>query len=172
MSIANNPQAVITDSARQTQALAREIARSILSVQQAGPVVLALRGNLGSGKTTFVQGLAKGLGVKNEINSPTFVIMKKFKIQNSKFKTFKNFYHIDCYRLNKPEEILSLGWQEIIANPKNIVAVEWPGKIKKFLPKQTTCLIFKFVNKNQRSIKFQFQMLNVSTCVDRRKLKR
>lgn len=147
-------------SAKQTQSLASRLAKKILvSKPEQGAFVLALKGDLGSGKTTFVQGLAKGLGIKNKINSPTFVIMKKFKVphrgtlrgrQNSKCKVF---YHFDCYRIDKPEEILELGWQEIIANPQNIVAIEWPEKIKKFLPKETICLNFKFINKNQREIK-------------------
>ena len=108
-----------------------------------GAVVLALRGDLGSGKTTFIQGFAGGLGVKEKIISPTFVILKRFG----------NFYHIDCYRLGKPEEILPLDWQEIIANPRNIVAVEWPEKIEKFLPEETFFLNFKFINKNRREVK-------------------
>ena len=107
-------------------------------------LILALKGNLGSGKTTLTQGLAKALGIKKRITSPTFVILKRFK----------NFYHIDCYRLRKPEEILELGFREIIANPKNIVVIEWPEKIKKLLPKQTIFLRFKFISEKQREISF------------------
>ncbi|MEK9153019.1 MAG: tRNA (adenosine(37)-N6)-threonylcarbamoyltransferase complex ATPase subunit type 1 TsaE [Patescibacteria group bacterium] len=134
---------IVSVSARQTQRLASQMAKNILANElRAGAFVLALEGDLGSGKTTFTQGLAKGLGVKGRITSPTFVVMKRFK----------NFYHFDCYRLNEPEEILQLGWQEIIANPANIVVVEWPEKIKKFLPKERLNLKFKFLNQTQRQI--------------------
>jgi len=105
-------------------------------------VVLALQGNLGGGKTTFLQGFAKGLNIQDKILSPTFVIMKRLG----------NFYHFDCYRINKPEEILELGFAEIISDPKNIVAIEWPEKIKKYLPKNTIKIDFKFIDENTREI--------------------
>ncbi len=146
---------VISKSAKGTAALGKRAAeRLVKQCPRDGAFVLALRGGLGSGKTTFLQGFAKGLGIKEKIISPTFVLMKKFSIPNYQLLTAncKFFYHIDCYRLGKPEEILALGWPEIIANPKNIVAVEWPEKIKKFLPEETIFLNFKFVNKNERNI--------------------
>ena len=64
-----------------------------------------------------------------KILSPTFVILRKFKIKR---QGFKNFYHIDCYRIKKPKEALGLGLEEIISKPQNIVAIEWSDKIKKF----------------------------------------
>lgn len=134
---------IITSSAKQTQKFAENLAKQILKNPPAiGAVVLALQGDLGSGKTTFLQGFAKGLGIKEKILSPTFVIMKRFG----------NFYHIDCYRINKPEEILELDWKKIISNPKNIVAVEWPEKIKNLLPKNALLIKFKFIDKNKREI--------------------
>ena len=134
-----------TFSQKETQKLAGDILAGLTEKKlQNKALVLALQGDLGSGKTTFTQGLAKFLKIKGRVNSPTFVVMKRFG----------NFYHFDCYRLNKPEEILELGWGEIINNPKNIVVVEWPEKIKKFLPKNTHFLKFKFINETHRQIKF------------------
>ena len=134
-----------TTSYKQTQKLGEKLAKEILNMpKQKMAVVLGLSGNLGGGKTTFLQGFAKGLGVKEKILSPTFVIMKKFK----------NFYHFDCYRFNKPEEILELGFKDIISNPENIVAIEWPEKVKKVLPKNTIKINFKFIDKNKREITF------------------
>lgn len=134
-----------TFSTKETQELASKILADLIKKSPTSQaLVLALQGNLGSGKTTFTQGLAKTLGIRGRITSPTFVILKRFK----------NFYHIDAYRLNKPEEILELGWQEIISNPKNIIVIEWPEKIKKFLPSQTIYLKFKFINETQREVKF------------------
>jgi len=138
-------QTVITNSSSATQKLGEDLAKDILkrgAKKQA--LVLGLTGNLGGGKTTFMQGFAKGLGIKDKILSPTFVIMKHFG----------NFYHIDCYRINKPEEILELGFEKIIADPKNIVAVEWPEKIKKFLPQDTIYIGFEFIDDNTRKITY------------------
>jgi len=121
----------------------------------AGPtgqaLILGLEGDLGGGKTTFLQGLAKGLGIKQRITSPTFVILKKFQVKGSKFKAF---CHIDCYRLKKPKEILVLGFKEMTANPENIVAVEWAGRIQKILPRNTLMLKFEFISRTKRRIRF------------------
>jgi len=143
-------QTHITNSFEETQSLGEILAKQII---KNGPdnsaVVLGLQGNLGGGKTTFLQGFAKGLGIKEKILSPTFVILKHFKITNSKFS---DFYHIDCYRIGKPEEILELDFKEIILNPKNIVTIEWSEKIEKFLPKSTAFIEFEFVDESQRKI--------------------
>jgi len=110
---------------------------------------------LGGGKTTFLQGFSKGLGIKQKITSPTFVIMRRYKIQNTGYK-IQNFYHIDCYRVEKPKEILDLGFKEIISNPQNIVAVEWVDRIRKIMPKNTIWIKFDFVNKNTRQISIKY----------------
>jgi tRNA threonylcarbamoyladenosine biosynthesis protein TsaE len=152
-----------TKSYKQTQKIGEKLALRLRSGQakeiksRTSAVILALSGNLGSGKTTFLQGFAKGLGVKEKILSPTFIIMKKFKInihQNGRphILTDKYFYHFDCYRINKPEEILELDFKKIISDPKNIVAIEWPERVKKILPKNTIFINFTFINENQREI--------------------
>ena len=115
-------------------------------------MVLGLEGDLGGGKTTFLQGFAKGLGIKEKITSPTFVILKRFQFNNLAIKQFNNFYHIDCYRIKNAKEILELGFKNIILNPQNIVAVEWSKRIKKELPKSTIIIKFDFVGKNKREI--------------------
>ncbi|PIQ07338.1 MAG: hypothetical protein COW72_00855, partial [Candidatus Nealsonbacteria bacterium CG18_big_fil_WC_8_21_14_2_50_37_10] len=68
----------------------------------------------------------------------------------------QNFYHIDCYRVEKPKEILDLGFKEIISNPQNIVAVEWVDRIRKIMPKNTIWIKFDFVNKNTRQISIKY----------------
>jgi tRNA threonylcarbamoyladenosine biosynthesis protein TsaE len=130
--------------------------------------IIGLEGDLGGGKTTFLQGFAKGLGIKEKILSPTFIIMKKFPIRVDSCSNsckFANFYHIDCYRIKKPKEILDLGFKEIISNPKNIVAVEWADRIRKIMPQNTIWAIFNFMNKNKRKIvvksSVQHGMLNI-----------
>lgn len=134
-----------TKSHKQTQKLGEDFAKKIIKQPKGNSaVVLGLSGNLGGGKTTFLQGFAKGLSIKEKILSPTFVIMKRFG----------NFYHIDCYRLKDEKDILELGLKEILNNPENIVAIEWPEKIKSILPKNTIYIEFKFVDKNKREISY------------------
>ena len=143
----------ITANYKQTQKLGEKFAKEVLKLPVGKTaVVLALQGNLGGGKTTFLQGFAKGLCVKEKILSPTFVIQKRFKIKDLRFT---NFYHIDCYRLKNEKDILELGLKEIISDSKNIVAIEWPERIGKVLPKETKNIGFKFIDENQREIKLK-----------------
>jgi tRNA threonylcarbamoyladenosine biosynthesis protein TsaE len=137
----------LTYSAGQTRKRGKDFAKNIFPEEKA--LLIGLKGDLGGGKTTFLQGFAKGLGIKERVLSPTFVIMRKFKIQNSKFKYF---YHIDCYRIKDSGEILALGFNKIISDPQNIIAIEWAGRIKKILPRNTLMLEFEFIDKNTRKI--------------------
>lgn len=142
----------LTKNPAQTKKLGEALAKEILKSQPKNRAwVIGLEGDLGGGKTTFLQGLAKGLGIKEKILSPTFIIIRKSKIQNSKSK-YENFIHIDCYRIEKPKEILDLDFKEIILNPQNIVTIEWAERIKKILPQNSLIIKFEFVNKNKRKI--------------------
>jgi len=133
----------ISKSTEETQKIAKLLAEEILKAPLKKKArVLALTGNLGGGKTTFLQGFAQEMGIKEKINSPTFVIMKRFK----------NFYHFDCYRIQKQKDILDLGFEKIINNPKNIVAIEWADKIKKIIPKDTLWIKFEHLGGNKRRI--------------------
>jgi tRNA threonylcarbamoyladenosine biosynthesis protein TsaE len=143
-------QECITYSVSQTKNLGKKLAQELLnSLPKEKALVIALEGELGSGKTTFLQGFAKGLGIKDRILSPTFVILKNFRLPTS---NFKYFYHIDCYRIKKPEELLTLGFKGIISNPRNIVAIEWAEKMAKLLPKESIILDFKFKKEKEREI--------------------
>ena len=153
----------LTTSPAQTKKLGEILAKEVLKTKQKWALIFGLEGDLGGGKTTFLQGFARGLGIKEKILSPTFMILKRFKItkiKNQKLKIkntnqkFKNFYHIDCYRISKPEEILALGFKEIISNPKNIVAIEWSDQVRKIIPKNSLIIKFELVNKNKRKISF------------------
>jgi len=159
---------VITKSAAETQQLAADFVLELLSVSGSSALhrkdnkkalenkiaakVICLRGNLGSGKTTFSQGLAKALGVKEIVNSPTFLVMKEYpiKIKNGK----ANLCHIDCYRMRSLEEVFDLGWEEIIADKNNIILVEWPEKIEKILPSSRVDIRFSVVDYYERKIEF------------------
>ena len=140
-------------SFQETQKIGEDLAQKIIETgPQKQAVVLCLSGNLGGGKTTFLQGFANGLGIKEKILSPTFVIMKNFSAQGGPASGWKNFYHIDCYRLNSEDDILELDFKNIIKNPENIVAIEWPEKIEKVLPKKTIKIDFKFIDEKTREI--------------------
>ena len=112
-------------------------------------LVVALEGDLGSGKTTFIQGLATGLGIKENILSPTFVIQKDFSLA---LKNYKSLYHIDAYRLKNPKELLELGFKDLIRNPENLIVIEWADKVKKILPKEILKIEFTNLEKNKRKI--------------------
>lgn len=133
------PKSFITENSRQTQKLG-----ALLAKELRGGKVICLAGELGSGKTTFTQGLLKGLGVGGPYTSPTFVIMKKYK---------NNIYHFDAYRV-KAKDILNLGWAELLAEPKNIIIVEWADRIKKIIPKKAVWARFEWLDKNKRRIRF------------------
>jgi tRNA threonylcarbamoyladenosine biosynthesis protein TsaE len=148
---------VITRVPSQTKKVGEILAKEILKTFSKKAIVLGLIGDLGGGKTTFLQGFAKGLGIKKKILSPTFIIIRKLQIpssKNTKTKTlkFKNFYHIDCYRLQTPKEILNLGYKKIVSDPQNIVAIEWADRISTILPKDTLILNFKFIDLKTRQI--------------------
>jgi len=139
-----------SENAEETKELANQLAQWIADQElRQEALVLALTGELGAGKTTFVQGLASFLRVEGKILSPTFVILKKFNISVSDFETF---YHIDCYRIGNPEEILKLDFKEIVENPKNLVVIEWADKIKSILPEHYLKLNFEVYDKKKRKI--------------------
>lgn len=146
----------ITKSVLQTKKLAEKLAEEILKLKSGKKaIVLALEGDLGGGKTTFIQGFARGLGIKEKILSPTFVLMKHFQFNNLAIKQFNNFYHLDCYRIQEPKELLDLGFKEIFSNPQNIIAIEWADRVKKIIPKDAIFIKFNFIDKKTRKITIQ-----------------
>lgn len=147
----NTKISYITNGALATRKLGKDLAKIVVKMGNKGPIVIGLDGNLGSGKTTFLQGFALGLGIKEKILSPTFVIAKKFKVKKRNSK-YKNFWHIDCYRLGGLDDLKSLNFKDIIADEGNIIAIEWVGKIKKAIPAQNIFIEFRFLDKNKREI--------------------
>jgi len=118
--------------------------------------ILALTGDLGSGKTTFLQGFASGLGIEQRVISPTFILMRKYKISPNTIhgSQYTDFYHIDLYRLeeNVEQEVKNLGIEEIWTNPDNIVAIEWAEKIKQMLGKDTIWIKFENLGEDKRKL--------------------
>ena len=114
---------IYTKTKEETIKFGTELANSLKSGD-----ILCLEGELGAGKTTLVKGLAKGLGINEEILSPTFVLMNIHEIKNNK-KNIEQVVHIDTYRLKNEEELLDIGAEDYLGAPNTICVIEWPEKI-------------------------------------------
>lgn len=126
----------ILHSLEETRVCAKEFVKNI-SPKEDEATVVGLYGNLGAGKTSFTQGVAHALGISDTVASPTFVIMKIYEIPAQielPASYFKHLIHIDAYRLEKSEEMLRLGWREILSDQKNLILVEWPEQITDIMP--------------------------------------
>ncbi|MEI6581217.1 MAG: tRNA (adenosine(37)-N6)-threonylcarbamoyltransferase complex ATPase subunit type 1 TsaE [bacterium] len=123
---------IFSKNTKNTQEIARDFLVNIETNKNKATVV-GLYGELGTGKTTFVQFVGKFLDVNKKIKSPTYVIMKKYNLKKS---GFKYLFHLDAYRLKNEKELLHLGWDEIISNKEHLVFIEWPEKIIKAMPKK------------------------------------
>lgn len=122
---------------------------------QGGAIVVALSGDLGAGKTTFTQHFGDLLGIKDKIVSPTFVIEKIYKIgeeKSSEYAPLEHLIHIDAYRLESEKEMERLGWEEIVADPGNVILVEWPERIQGLLPQDCVRVQFEHVDEVSRKI--------------------
>ena len=111
--------------------------------------VIALSGDLGAGKTTLVQHLAKELGIFEVVTSPTFTIMKIYPMNN---QNFKRLVHIDAYRIESLEELRPLRLSEILADKENLVCIEWAERISPILPRDITKIEIKTLATKDREI--------------------
>lgn len=112
---------VTTDSAEETERLAAQFAAELPA-----DTTLALHGDLGVGKTTFVRGLARGLGIDGEVTSPTFSIYTLYRGD-------RTLVHLDAYRLESAQEIDDLLLEDFLTSPY-CLAIEWPEKIDTWVP--------------------------------------
>lgn len=127
------------------------VVESVLDVvKNSSKNIVTLKGDLGAGKTTLVKSIAKRLGIEETVNSPTFTILKSYKINAMRVEhfgssntldflneRFENLIHIDAYRLDDPEELGALKLEGYFSNPKNLVFIEWPEKLANILPGST-----------------------------------
>jgi len=136
---------LVTKSAEATRALGKRVSASLK-----GGEIFALVGELGSGKTTFVQGFALGLGVERVI-SPTFILMKKYDAQ--KF----DFYHLDLYRLEGDidKQVRDLGVKDILGKKDSVAIVEWADKAKGIYPTNTVWIKFENLGGDERKISYE-----------------
>ncbi|WP_079525653.1 tRNA (adenosine(37)-N6)-threonylcarbamoyltransferase complex ATPase subunit type 1 TsaE [Halobacillus hunanensis] len=129
-----------TDSEGETLLFSEELAQYLTPGD-----VLTLEGNLGAGKTTFTKGLAKGLGVKRTVNSPTFTIIKEYMGRLP-------LYHMDVYRLEDSDE--DLGFEEFFEGD-GVTVVEWSQFIKEYLPDERLDITIEYLSETKRRIKLQ-----------------
>lgn len=129
----------ISNSEKETLSFGKKLGRSLK-----GGEIIALSGDLGAGKTKLSQGIALGLEVKKTVNSPTFVIAKKYPGR-------KTLIHIDAYRLNSASDLINIGWEDFI-NPDTVILIEWPERIKKILPAKTIWIKIKSQGDDCRKI--------------------
>jgi tRNA threonylcarbamoyladenosine biosynthesis protein TsaE len=114
--------------------------------------VVCLHGDLGAGKTTLVSQLAKLLNIPPAIQSPTFVILKNYSLENN---TFKNFIHIDAYRLQSESELEKLNWQTYVGNPDNLICIEWSENVPKCIPIEHIDIYLEHIDQETRTIEIK-----------------
>lgn len=112
-----------------------------------GGEVIELIGDVGAGKTTFTKGLAKSLGITDEIQSPTFTISRVYE------GTKNNLVHYDFYRLNDAG-IMAIEMQDIIDDPNNITVIEWGEPVREVLPKKYITVKIKIISENIREVEW------------------
>ena len=130
--------------------LAEEVLASLSQKNTAH--VLALRGDLGAGKTALTKAVARALGITDSVTSPTFVIMKSYPVSKHPFIT--TLTHIDAYRIDSDDEMRVLGFGELLADPKRLVVVEWPERIQNVMPEDCYPISLTITKGNERVVTY------------------
>ena len=119
------------NSVEETQKFASEFSKTI----EMGSII-SLNGNLGAGKTTFAQGFARGMGVKQHVGSPTFKLVSEYSGEKMKL------FHVDCYRLSGIEDFLNMGGENLLLPENGVCLFEWASKIDGILPDNAMIIDF------------------------------
>ncbi len=134
----------VSDSAKETAAIAVALAKRVR-----GGDVVALYGDLGAGKTTFAQAFAKALGVKERVQSPTFILMHEHRLKRKGGPAY--FLHADAYRADA-EEFRAIGFDEYLGRADAVVLVEWAERIGELLPKRRIEVRLKHLGGDRRIV--------------------
>ncbi len=140
---------ILSQTPQDTVELARSIAKKLKPYD-----VLALTGELGSGKTFFTSALAAALNIKKRVQSPTFVLVREYA-DVTLHQPIKKIYHIDLYRLENEPEVMDLGLQSFFEDEQAITVIEWPQIANNLLPQNTIYISFESLNENSRKINVQ-----------------
>lgn len=146
------PKSFITHSAEETKELGRKLALEI-----APGTLTCLAGDLGAGKTTFVQGFLEEMGAARPYVSPTFVIMKQYDLPVPK-NGIERIYHADAYRV-ETKDFINLGFAEWCADKNGVVILEWPERVQEIIPNTAQKISFKWKSENEREIVFSYFIL-------------
>lgn len=142
---------ILTHSPEETAVFATNWISSLVPKKYEATIV-GLYGNLGAGKTTFTQSVARALGISEDITSPTFVIEKMY---DTKHQVFKKLIHIDAYRLENGRELSTLNFESLVSDTTNLILIEWPENVKEILPEDHYKIYCTFVDQNSREFKVQ-----------------
>ena len=146
----NSNMIYTTTKPEETQKIASKFIEELLNFETEGARVVALEGELGAGKTVFVQGLSKAFGIRDNIKSPTFVLMKNYDLPKG-----YTLYHLDCYRLKDEQDLIPLEITEILSDPKNIVLIEWSERVANILPKKYYRIHIDHIDEQTRKIEIE-----------------
>lgn len=146
---------IVSKSLEDTRRIARDIAEGIDVEDRAH--VIGLSGDLGAGKTAFVQELARVLGVVDRVASPTFVLLKMYETTHKKIDTL---IHIDAYRLESGNELSVLGFEEMLREPRTLICVEWHERVQEILPNEYTVVQFDPLNSYTRNVEITYGYQN------------
>lgn len=117
-----------------------------------GATLVTLSGELGAGKTSFTQALAKAYGIEEHVTSPTFVLEKIYRLAED--MPFGRLVHIDAYRLKSGEELSALGWDELMKDARTLVVLEWPEMVADGLPKADVAILLTVEPDQSRTIAY------------------
>ena len=135
------------------EGLVQEVLAELMTTTFEGAAVIALHGDLGAGKTTFVQALGKELGVLEQITSPTFTIMKSYE---TTAVGFEHLVHMDAYRIEALNELRPLRFAEILTTPKTLFCIEWAAKISTALPTNVLHIYLEVASENTRTVRISY----------------
>lgn len=140
-------------SLNELSAIATEVIKKAeLNKSSEHATLITFSGDLGAGKTTLIQEIAKQFGIAEDLQSPTYVIYKKYELAD---QSWKFLIHGDMYRLESSNEVDTLGWDDLLKNPENILLIEWPEKIADKIPYWALKLKISHINQGElRDIDF------------------
>ena len=127
-----------------------DIARQIIAISKPGDTLL-FAGDLGTGKTTLIQGIAQELGVSESVTSPTFVLHRQYQTTHP---TISVLHHLDLYRIEREDELLNIGIEELLDQDQGIVAIEWADKFEGLLKQAGRWIYTSYVNENTREFRW------------------